>query len=327
MIIKKQAIQVFLLSLVFATIFYYVRDIEDVIKHNVDETLGGDGVSDLSRYLGYYNSGSINSITEMGLFNNSLYHWVMFFLKNIGIKFELCVFILILSYYICFAKLSNVFIGIKKWYVISFVFCILSFWLIPLGSVAIRQGLAILTIAAFWPFLEQRKSFFLEILLVLIIANIHSTALSLFPLIIFKRIFNGRLLLLDFILFTALVLYIFNFWAFAVNQILSTLDYLKIESRSFTNPDTRYIVGFSAYKAIAFIIPAILYRVPAYLNYQRFKDLEGMYIFYVYYGLLAMLLSGLPYHDRVFLYAWAFSPILITTFAIYLLPLKTKQKY
>jgi hypothetical protein len=326
-VIKKANIQIVILSVTFSILFYYFRDVSGIINaENIPGSLGGEGISDLYRYYHYYQDNTINSISAMGIFNSALYHWIVFFFKIIGVSFESFLFLLILSYYIVFAKLSNGFIGVKKWYIISFVFFILSYWLIPLATVAVRQGLAILILAAFWPFLEKKKSYFLEIFIILIVANIHTTALSLLPLIIFIRVFRRRLILLDFILFITLLLYILNFWVSLNMLMLSLLDYVNIDKRSFMNPDHQYKLGFSSAKAAAFLIPVVLYRAPLYLNYIRFKQLEGMYLFYVYFGMLAMFLSGLPHYGRIFLYCWAFSPIFIASFLVYILPFRVSKQ-
>lgn len=321
--IKPQTILIVLLSITFSVLFFYFRDVATIVNNSTAVALGGEGVSDLSRYKKYYYEfDTIQDILNLGLFNNSIYHLIAFSFKKIGISFELFVFCLIISYYFVFARLCSIFIEINKIYILFFVFCILSFWLIPLTTVAVRQGLTILLIALFWPF--EKKSFLVEIFIILVVANIHSTALSLIPLVIFRRIFERRLFTLDFFLIVALILYVSNLFSSFSAQIMTILETFQINTRSFNNSDSSYKIGFSLYKAIAFTIPVVLFRLPRYFNYRRFDNLNGIYVFYVFYGMLAMSLSGLPYHDRVFLYAWTFSPILLITFLIYILPFQKK---
>jgi hypothetical protein len=296
-------------SFIFSVGFWYFRDVGAVISN-----ASGNGVSDLSRYLAHYDALTTDRSTSGGLKNDYLYTLIVMAFSKLGFSFNFFVFFIINIYYIVFAFLSKKFLKTNNLFFTLIVLLILSYWLVPLATVALRQGLAILMVAIFF-FLIERRSLWLDLLFLFIISGVHLSAVALLPFILLRSFVSNRLLLLDSILVLVFMLYAFNIPEFLVEYVLLFLEFFGIEARSLIS-DNGYKVGFSILKSLAFMTPVLLFRVPMYFGLKDFLQLKELYFYYVFFGIIGMLFSGLPYHDRIFLYAWGFSPILLTSFFI-----------
>ena len=90
--------------------------------------------------------------------------------------------------------------------------------------------------------------------------------------------------------------------------------FIKIDTGSLIFLDqneTIYKLGFSIKKLIASLIPVIAFNLASYKKSDFSILKKRIYFYYVYIVMLGMLLSGFIFHDRIFLYAWAISPILL----------------
>jgi hypothetical protein len=199
-------------------------------------------------------------------------------------------------------------------YIIFLIYGILTFWLVPAVTVALRQGFAILLIAMFLEVFNRKKSFILKFLIIFFIVSIHFSAIILLPLVVFWNTLKKKISLFNGLFFIALILYITNSWYFLSSQIVLLLIDINIPLGALSVSNSDYIVGFSSYKMAAFLLPVILYKVPTYFGYRHHVETIDVYIIFVYFSIIGMIFSGFPYHDRLFLYAWTFSPILIASF-------------
>ncbi len=306
--IKKKLISTAFLSLIFSTCFWLVRDIDAVIAAD-----GKHGVSDLYRYYVHYNELTFANLLSIEWYKGRLFYGIFYFLKEMGFSFEIVLFFIIILYYFVFARLVEITLKTRKIYVTIVVFAILTLWLIPTTTVVLRQGLAVLLIAIFFSYLNGNGSSLLKLLIVLFIVNIHVTAIILLPLVLSLKFFKNNLAFLNGIFYITLMMYIADLWSVLSNQILFLLSDIGIFNEVLVVvTNSTYDTGFSVYKMAAFLLPILIYRFPLYFGYSH-KDDAGVYVLFVYFSIIGMMLSGIPYHDRIFLYGWTFSPILIAS--------------
>ena len=308
---KKKPIYAVFLSLVFSTCFWIILDIDSIIAAN---GIQGQGTSDLSRYYAYHNTTTLDSLLAIDWSKGQIFYGISYLLKVVGISFELFLFIIINLYYITFAKLARNFLKTENIYIVFLIYGILTFWLVPAVLVAFRQGFAMLLIALFLEIFDRKKSFILKFLIIFIIISIHFSAIFLLPLVVFWSMLKRKTLLLNSLFFIALTLYITNSWSFLSSQIVLLLIDMNIPLGALSSSESHYIVGFSSYKMVAFLLPIILYRASIYFGYSHNIEAISVYILFVYFSIIGMIFTGFPYHDRLFLYAWIFSPILIASF-------------
>ena len=309
---KKKPIYAVFLSLVFSTCFWIILDIDSIIAANGIQT---QDVSDLSKYYKFYNTNSFDSLLAIDWSKGQIFYGIFYLFKVAGVSFELFLFIIINLYYITFAKLARNFLKTGNIYIVFLIYGTLTFWLVPAVSVALRQGFAMLLIALFLEIFDRKKNFLLKFLIIFIITGIHFSAIIFLPLVVFWSMLKRETLLLNSLFFITLTLYITNSWGFLSSQIVLLLIDMNMPLGALSSSSaSHYIVGFSSYKMIAFLLPIILYRVPIYFGCSHNIEVISIYILFVYFSIIGMIFSGFPYHDRFFLYAWIFSPILIASF-------------
>jgi hypothetical protein len=302
---EKNFIYLVFLSLIFSTFFWIIHDIDSRISSN-----GGD----ITRYYAYYYDTTLDSLLTISWQQGRLFYGILYLLNCVGISFELFLFIVINLYYITFAKLARNFLKTKNIYIVVLIYGALSFWLVPSVLVALRQGFSILLIAMFLEILDRKNSFLLKFLIIFFIANIHFSAIILFPLIVFWNVLKKNILLLNSLFFISLLLYLANSWYFLSSQIILLFTNINLNLGAMSFSNSNYVVGFSIYKMAAFLLPVIIYKIPTYFGYRHHMEVVGIYIIFIYFSIIGMIFSGFPYHDRLFLYAWVFSPILIASF-------------
>lgn len=306
----KKNIYVVFLSLIFSTCFWIVLDIDSIMAAN---GIQSQGVSDLSRYYGHYNTITLDSMLAIDWSKGRLFYGIFYLFKMVGVSFELFLFIIINLYYIAFARLARNFLKTERTYIVFLIYGILTFWLVPAVTVGLRQGFAMLLIALFLEIFDRKKSFLLKLLIIFIITSIHLSAIMLLPLIVFWSTLKREILLLNSLFFIVLVLYISNSWSFLSGQVVLLLLDIGVHLGALSSSESSYVVGFSIYKMAAFLFPVILYRVPMYFGYRHHVETMGVYTLFVYFSIIGMVFSSFPYHDRLFLYGWIFSPILIAS--------------
>jgi len=294
-------------------VFWIVRDIDSLIIYDIRY-----GLSDLSRYYEEYLDRTFRGWAYVPLHKDPGYWWFTFFLKKIGINFKFFLFCLFFSYYLVFLKVFYKITFSSKWYIYFSLFLILSFWIYPLVTVVLRQGLAFI-IVIYLLFRKIDTHFFLKILIILFSSLFHFSAIILLPYVLFEKLLGFRIKLLDTIFIITFVLYVSNITQYFGELFISTTTSFNIGIRALGNEDSSYQTGFSIYKAIAIALPAILFRFTRYS--KGFKNILGsrIYIYFSYISIIGMLLSSLPYHDRILLYGWGVTPIMLSCFFIHLI--------
>lgn len=315
MIIKKKYIFFFILSFIFSISFWYIRDINSVIF--ITDSLGS--VSDLSRYYNLYlnpDSKTFETYSDVG------YKFANKFFSNIGLSFQFILFAIIYMYYQSF---TVTFYKITKsdnliFYILLLL--ILSLWLISMATIALRQGIAFLII--FMAFCKGEDStIYKKIFFVFLATTFHFSVIFYLPLLIFENFFFKRIKNLNYFFTLIFILYIFNFFVIFQDNLYSILNLLDIDLRSLEKTSNRYAVGPTFFKSLAIIFPFILINFYKLNNFIISKIYFRIYLFFIAGCTLGMIFSGFPYHDRIMLYGWIFSPFLICL-SILNFPLKLK---
>jgi hypothetical protein len=301
-------------------VFWSLKDINSLLYNTNDQF----SESELSTYYQYYD----NVLTDDNSNNKDLgYFLLTFIFKKIGFSFKFFLFICLFLYYL---TLSIVFYKItfcKKWFLYFILIVLGSYFLVPLFLVVNRQGIATLTLI-FILFAINSELLILRLFTVLLASTIHFSAIFFLPFIILEKfIKNNRVKLIDKIFITTFLLYFIGFFEYTSNLFINFSSYFNLNIRALGS-ENDYKTGFTIYKAVSIAIPPLLFRLTNFSNkYIGFR----IYIFFCFACIIGMFLSGLPYHDRILLYGWTLSPILITCFIISflnnLLSISKKKRY
>jgi len=287
--------------------FWYLKDI-NLLLYNIQDPFA---TSDLLRYYDHYNHVLNNPPDDKDLG----YYYLAFFFKKIGFSFEFFIFIFLFLYYLIISIVFYKITFVKNWFIYFILIVLGSFLLVPLFTVAFRQGIATL-ILLFFLFRSDSLSLIFSLFIVILASTVHFSAIAFLLFFIFEKFIKiDRIKLIDRIFITTCLLYVAGFFEYTSNLFINFSLRFNLDVRALAN-ENDYRIGFSIYKFIAIVIPALLYRLTNFLN-KHFG--LRIYLFYIFITLIGMFLSGLPYHDRILLYAFAISPILITCFIIFFL--------
>lgn len=309
--LKKNTAYIFFLSLFFSTFFWIFYDINSRFAADGAQ---GKGTSDLYRYYEYYKAVSLEDLQSISWYEGKLFYSIFYIIKEIGINFKFLVFISIYLFFISFARLARVFLNTQNIYIILIIYGLLLFWLNSAMGVVLRQGYAILLITLFLDTLSRKKSYLSKFFIILISVNIHFGVIMLIPLVIFWNLLKKYLWFLNSFFVISLVLYISESWYFFSSHFLSFLTDRNVYVGALSIEESSYKIGFSIYKMAAFLLPILLYNTSKFFGYRHNSESIVLYILFVYYSIVGMIFSGFPYHDRIFLFAWIFSPLLIASF-------------
>lgn len=326
---------IFLASLSSTLIFWNVLDLTSLI-----DPLADDRVSNLQKYFEKYQAVSLNdfliqSSSLAEYYKSKLdigYDLLTFTSKFLGLDFNqflfLCVFTTFVAYIMIFINLTSC-----SYKVIYLILIILAFfWMRFTLGAALRQGLAI-TFLFYFLFGSKRYMYIKALIIISLASLIHFSAIIFIPYLIFEKIFINRLKLLFVIFSFVIILYVFNYNFFISDIIFYFANLLEFDLRalkaykvtnipvviSIPHPTT----GFSINKLLATIIPIFFFFISLYYfndNYIN-KIQKRMGLFYIYPSLIGMALSQFSYYDRILLYSWTFSPLLLTFFCFKTYPL------
>jgi hypothetical protein len=296
-----------LLLVIIATIFFYMYLNIDYLDDPFIQSQK-KGVSDISRYFNQYNNISLTHISNLKILKDPSYTVLTFILNNMGINFKKFMLIVIFFYYLSFEKILFKIINNKSF---SFLFLlalltISSFVMISIIGVALRQGIAFIILIQV--FLLDEKKNLNKILLVLLATSFHLSAILFLPFILLENFFLKKKKLLNRLLLIFVFIYVLNvnFFSISINMFI---NFFEIDLRALSSNST-YRYGFSIYKFIASIIPIIIVNLVFKLS-EMPKLFFRIYIFYCYSIILGIIFCFFPYHDRIFLFGWSISPLLI----------------
>ena len=196
-----------------------------------------------------------------------------------------------------------------------------------LTDVALRQGLSILILLAFQFPIKELK-LISAIFIISLASYFHNSALIfLVVFFLFKICNNTKYYILFFIISSAL--YIFDI------PLLFT-DFLKTVIETIFKFRTNLAIlafkeklnyGFHFYKFVSLFLPFLVLLVFSKASIFKNNHYKKIFNLYMFFSGLSFLMSGLPYHDRVMLFAWVWLPILLLPICeIILIQISNKKK-
>jgi hypothetical protein len=299
----------FLLISSISILFWYFNGLFD----------GSGFGTDMGRYyISYLNLSSFSEILSKSV--DPINYLIQYIFKLLGFSFYFFLLLVVFLFYKAGSyRLNNLF-GKKLFILQIFTLIFYSLYFRPSILVALRQGLAILVIFSFcFQTINEKigsKNFYKELLFVLFSSLLHLSSILVLPFIFLKKIFKKYTKLFNLFFFLVFALYSSGLYykiAFFDNTVLEIFPYL-FRSLSMTNAGGNfYVVGPTLKKSLSIILPILLIEITKkyYTNYQKIK-LEPILLFFKYISIVAMLLSNLPYNDRVLMFGWAFIPIMMS---------------
>lgn len=304
-----------IIIILFSFIFYESQNVGQKIFN-----LTILGTSDLSRYYSQYYDPSSVMIKNIDFGYLALTQ----FLYYIGVSFEIFIYFIILSYFIIFNVLFEKIAQSKDLFLKVILFGMLVFWLEMLTTVAIRQGLAFLFLLSVFSTKEEDN--LKRILLYLLSFSMHSSVIVFLPIIFFFKFLKRILFALEIIFIFITIFYCLNLFQLFSSLVIDSIGYFDINIRSLSVSNSTYQTGFNLNKLLPILLSFSL------IKFFRFRDIFfsrvylEIYLIFLASSSLGMILSGLPYHDRIMLYAWACTPIIGSLVFLLLFTKKIKIK-
>ena len=306
----------FLLVSISGIFFWYLTGLFD----------GSGFGKDMQRYYLHYSylSGSLELSSFLDLFSRSfkdpINYFVQNFFKILGFSFYIFLFLVIFSFYKAATYRLNNLLGKRILILQLFTILLYSFYFRIVVLVALRQGIALIVILFCFQTIDEKigsKKFYKELFLMIFSTLLHASSIIIIPFIFLKKIFKKYINAFNFLFFSVFIVYssgLFYKLGFYFNiAAIKDLDYLLRALTLQENDGNLYIVGPTIGKSLSIILPILIMQITSkYLtNYQKFK-LEPILLFYKYISIVTMLLSNLPYHDRVLIIGWLFIPIMFS---------------
>ena len=300
--LKSNKIKAFSLSLFASLIFWVSTGLHD----------GSGFGTDMTRYFEFYYifprcpSYDLNLVKEVQFSNDILFNFIFYLSRCVGLEFSFFLLFVSFCYYWIFCAFAN------KEQLSSFIFLfagflVTTFWMTSLVYVVLRQGVAsvvLIYLLVMFPHLKGFKAVSLAVAAFFI----HSSMLVAFPFVLFNRLFLRFLTLLRLFFLFIFVLYFSNLFLVLQPYIIDTIYFFGLNPRSLIKSET-YIVGMTYGKAAAIILPVLLAEIAGI--WQRNLRLKIIYAFYLYVEIVGMMLSGLPYNDRIMLIGWVAYPFIL----------------
>ena len=321
--IKKVNFIIFsiLISYIFTILFWNILNIENSLTPYLD-----DHNTNIEKYNDKYDEISFEIFSDLSTsitdyFKTKLdigYDLLNLSFKVIGLEFEHFLFFSIFIAYIVYISIFLNISQCKSWIVYFILIIFSSFWMsFSLGS-TVRQGLA-MTFLIYFFFNSQNFTYVKALAIILIASTIHLSAILFIPYLIFEKIFLQRINLAHVIFIVITILYTLDLNFFISDIIINSANFLEFDLRALKEYKINHpTVGFSIYKLIATLIPVIFYIFSFFITPKNsFNILEKrIYLFYSFPAIIGMSLSQMSYYDRILLFSWTFSPILLT-FSVY----------
>lgn len=305
----------FVVILIGSYFFWILADVGSYIYPEINNS------NDMSQYYAYYKQNDNIDFLEIFLIHKSdrVYFVFTYFLNKLGISFEFFLFSLIFSFFFLTYKLFRQITLSNSFIYLMWIILFSSFWAQSIILVTLRQGFAYLIIVYF---LSKREKigFFKKLIIILFAANIHGSAIIFIPYIFVenKALKNIKFIEVLFIFF--LLGYFLNIPVYYVENVFNLLKYFDIDTRSlmfFEQENTSYKLGFSFYKFLAFGIPLLAFKLANYKKTNLSILIKRIYVYYLYSIMLGIFFSGFIFHDRLFVYGWAITPVLLVYAILY----------
>ena len=231
-------------------------------------------------------------------------------LKLLGLTYSnflfINIFLTYLVYIIIFLRISST----KYWIIYLILILSASFWMNTTVGAILRQGIAMHIL--FYFYINNKKTSLIKGLLVTFFSSLfHLSALFFLPCLIFEKILINRLKVLIIFFIFVIALYILQLTSLFSDFFIYIASIFEIDTRSLLHNRLDHpTIGFSILKLLAAIIPLILFILC--INKNLIQSIEKKIIlFFIYFSSLGMMFSYLTYNERISIYAWALSPIML----------------
>lgn len=306
--ISKNKIFKFIIIIISTILLWIFLDLYTLIS------LTTKNPGDITAYHNYYNIITNLSLFEViEKFDPKGYFLLNYFFQNLGFSFANFLFFTLIVYYIVTYKIFyNLTLSKKNIYII-FIILFSSFWAQSLLFVALRQGITHLIIA-YLLFGKENISFLRKFFALIISINFHTSGIILLPYLLLERFALKNINFINFVFIFCTIIYCFNiplFYSYYLNELFV---FFQIDTHSlmfFDQYETSYKLGFSINKLMVSLIPLILFILSGHEKNDSYILKMRIYFYYLYIIVIGMLLSGFIFHDRIFLYAWALTPVLL----------------
>jgi hypothetical protein len=316
MIIKKKYLNYFIISLFLFTctiFFWQLLDLTSRYTPYYDTH-----VSNLEKYYLKYQQINYDEIFNLFLNEKNYFEFktdigydlLTLQLKLLGLTYSnflfINIFLTYLVYIIIFLRISST----KYWIIYLILILLASFWMNTTAGAILRQGIAMNIL--FYFYINNKKISLKKGLLVTFFSSLfHLSAIFFLPYLIFEKILINRLkvLIIFFIFVTAF--YILQFTYLFSDLFIYLASIFKIDTRSLLHNRLDHpTIGFSILKLLATIIPFILFILCINKNFIQTIE-KKIILFFIYFSSVGMILSQLTYNERISIYAWALSPIML----------------
>jgi len=293
-----------LIALAFTIGFWELREITRIIG-----STGSLGVSDLSRYHAYFHRIDISTLPDIVWYKGTGFYALFLVMREVGLDFEVFLFFAIFVFYFAYIKLTLTCIGPKRYLVLLCVLFGASYWLGSVLGVVLRQGIVYLVVLLAIQCGIFTTNSRLGVTLIALLALVHPIAFAfLFALVAIDTL-RIPLMYVERLFALCILLYIIGFFNVTATLFRPALMSLDLFSASALGSLGAYKTGFSLAKATAFVLPFVVLKVSVTRSELSYP-FRTVYLLFLYFSIFGMFVSGYPYHDRVFLFAWTVSPIL-----------------
>tara|TARA_Y100001968_G_scaffold192852_1_gene176813 strand:+ start:3474 stop:4484 length:1011 start_codon:yes stop_codon:yes gene_type:complete len=284
----------------------------------------GSGFStDMSRYYVYFTSlaetlniDEVLAILQSGQ-NDPFSYLIQNIFKILGFTFHLFLLSIIYLYFnVSLSRLNNI-LGKRIYLVQLFTLLIYCLAILSLVNVVLRQGIALLFILTFSLHTERYslspRKIITEIFYILMACLLHLSSIIALPFFFIRNLIMKYINTYNRSFYLIYLLYITSAFVNLSSYILAlpTADILFL--RALSNIESDYIVGPTLVKSIAIILPILSIKLTKkYIQTRQYYQLEPIILFYKYIMIVGMLMSGFPYHDRIFWIGWVFAPLMIS---------------
>ena len=306
----------FLLVSITCFFFWYLTGLFD----------GSGFGKDMQRYEMHYSylskSLELSSLLDVfsSGFKDPINYLIQNFFKILGFSFYIFLFLVIFSFYKAATYRLNNLLGKRILILQLFTILLYSFYFRIVVLVALRQGIALIVILFCFQTIDEKigsKKFYKELFLMIFSTLLHASSIIIIPFIFLKKIFKKHIKAFNFLFFSVFIVYssgLFYKLGFYFNiAAIKDLEYLLRALTLQENDGNVYLVGPTIAKSLSIIVPILIIQITSkyFTNYQKFK-LEPIILFYKYISIVTMLLSNLPYHDRILMIGWLFIPIMLS---------------
>lgn len=318
--IKKKYLEFFVLHifLILISLIYLIyRDIDNIV-------FSVKGISDLGQYYSdYYYNHSISHIMYKGFTEKIFYKFITLVFYELGFSFKFFIFIVFYFYFSIFLYSFHQLTGSKIWSLYFLLFLLLTFWLKPLVTVALPQGVAFICLLTLY-FRKNQLSLSKKLLIVFLASGLHFSAIVFLPFIFLEKIFLKYTKILEVIFILTFILYFLNLAYLISDFFVLFASKTSLDIGALNSTNKTYKIGFSLLKSISIVVPILFFRITNYFHSSQNIFGRKLYVIYIYISIIGMLLSHLPYNDRLLLYGWGLTPIMLCAF-VYMLLVKISK--